>query len=97
MKQIIDKSCFPTRKYEVVDEFPSDYIVWPIGRRNFQYECYIPLAKPIKGEYEFQANIDPFSLKCIKVESEALALQILKEAVRKGVDRNRYLEIVNQF
>lgn len=96
MKQIIDNSYFPTRKYEVVEEFPQDYIVWPIGRSNFQYEYYIPLAKPVKSEYDFQANIDPFSLKCIKVKSETLALQILKEAVRKGVDRKRFGEIVNQ-
>lgn len=96
MRHIIDMYNFPTRKYEVVEEFPKGYIVWAIGRRNFKYECYIPLAKPIKGEYEFQANIDPLSLKCIKVDSETLALQILEEAVRKGVDRNRFLEIVNK-
>ena len=35
-----------TDKFKIVDTFPHGYIVWPIGRENFPFPGYIPLAKP---------------------------------------------------
>lgn len=80
-----------TRVYEPVTEVPFGYSVWNIGRKNFQHERCIPLCKPGQTKY----SVDPSSLKYIMVETEELALRILEEASRKGVDRGRFYEIVN--
>lgn len=37
--------------FEIVDEYPHGYIVWPIGRRNFPFTGYVPLAKPTDEPY----------------------------------------------
>ena len=39
-----------TDKFKIVDTFPLGYIVWPIGRENFPFPGYIPLAKPHAGK-----------------------------------------------
>ncbi len=82
-------------RFEPVDEFPSGYEVWNIGRKNFPHERCIPLARDKKSEYDWQCLIDPTTLKYIVVETEELALRILKEASRRGIDRKRFLEMTN--
>lgn len=32
--------------FEIVEKFPNGYVIWNIGRRNFPFKGYIPLAKP---------------------------------------------------
>lgn len=71
--------------YEIVDDYPAGYVVWNIGRHNFQHECYVPLAKPLANY-----RIDPTSLKAIKVKDEQTALAILKEASLRGVDEKKF-------
>ena len=95
-KVIVQVKYGRTDIFERVEEIPYGYCVWNIGRSNFPHEGCVPLAKPKPTEYDWQMCIDPDSLKYIEVGGETLALQILKEASRKGVDRNRFLEIVNQ-
>ena len=95
METIIDKKYGRTDRFEPVTEVPFGYSVWNIGRHNFPHEKCVPLCKLGKNVYKWQRNIDPDSLKYIVVESEELALRILKEAGRKGVDRDRFYEIVN--
>lgn len=79
-----------TRKFEEVQEIPNNYIVWNIGRHNFQFEKYIPLCETIKGTY----SIKPETLKCYKCPSEEKALEILKQAQRKTMNKKRILEIL---
>lgn len=86
-----------TRVYEPVTEVPHGYSVWNIGRKNFPYERRVPLCKPGYNEYVWQRNIDVNALKYIEVETEELALCILKEASRKGVSRDRFYEIVSDY
>ena len=95
METIIDKTYGKEDVFEPVTEVPIGYSVWNIGRQNFPHERCVPLCKPGRNEYEWQMNIDTSSLKYIEVESEELALRILDEAGRKGVDRDRFYEIVN--
>ncbi len=76
--------------FEVVNEFPNGYKVWAIGRENFKHERFIPLC-----EVDEYYNINPDSLKCLEVESEALALVILKQAVKTGVNKSKFNKIVN--
>lgn len=42
--------------FEIVDEYPHGYIVWPIGRRNFPFTGYVPLAKPTDEPYHIDIN-----------------------------------------
>lgn len=78
--------------FEPVTEIPIGYSVWNIGRQNFPHERCIPLAK--EGEKKY--HVDLSSLKYIMVDTEKLALRILKEAGYKGVDRERFYEIINE-
>ena len=95
MKTIIDKKWYRTDRFEPVEEVPQGYFVWNIGRQNFPHERCVPLAKDGINQEPWQMNVDVENLKYIEVETEELALRILKEASRKGVDRERFYEIVN--
>lgn len=60
--------------FEIVDEYPHGYIVWPIGRRNFPFTGYVPLAKPTDEPYHIDIN----TLKAIKVNDNALITFLMK-------------------
>jgi hypothetical protein len=90
MEKIIDKKCYRTDVFEPVTEVPFGYSVWAIGRENFQHERCIPLAK----EFDEKYHINLSCLKYIMVDTEDLALAILEEAVRHGVDRDKFLKMV---
>ena len=97
MKTIVEKNWLRTDVFEQVAEVPEGYSVWPIGRQNFRHERCVPLAKDVKNEEEWQCNIDVTSLKYIEVASEGLALRLLDEAIRRGCDKKRFYEIVNEY
>ena len=78
--------------YDIVDEFPTGYIVWNIGRHNFPYPGYIPLAKPTDVPF----HIDLHSLKAIRTD-EALADYILKEAGRHRIDKDGFHDILSKY
>lgn len=78
--------------FEPITQIPTGYSVWNIGRQNFPHERCIPLAK--EGEKKYYVDLS--SLKYIMVDTEKLALRILKEAGYKGVDRKRFYEIINE-
>ena len=84
--KIIDEKFGRKDVFEVVEEYPTGYIVWPIGRRNFQHPGYVPLAKRVSSD---SYSIDINSLKAIKVNEE-IAEFILKEASRRGVDEEKF-------
>ena len=75
---IIKDSFGRTDIYNIVDEFPQGYIVWPIGRRNFPFPGYIPLARPDKRR---PCHILRDDLKTIKIQ-DALADFIMEVATR---------------
>ena len=95
MNTIIDKKWYRTDRFEPVTEIPYGYFVWNIGRRNFPHERCIPLAKDGINQEPWQMNVDTKTLKYIVIPTEELALQILNEASRKGVSRERFYEILN--
>lgn len=99
MAQIIDKSYTRTHVFDIVEDFPPGYIVWNIGRQNFKYECYIPLAQRVsedKKSYQYY-HIQRDTLKAIKVDNEALALHILNIASKHSVDCREFYNIVNTY
>ena len=75
-----------THKFNVVDKASKGYILWPIGRHNFQFPGYIPCAKP-NGDF----SIDPNYLEAVYVGNEEFCLWLLKHAV-KGTYRIIYPE-----
>ena len=81
--------------FEIVEEFPDSAVVWNIGRHNFQHEQYIPLAF-IDNSWDDNYHIDPQRLKAIKVRSEEIALHILDVAHHETVDKEKFMEIIQQ-
>lgn len=75
--------------FEIVEKFPNGYVIWNIGRRNFPFKGYIPLAKPTNVPY----NIDLHSLKTIKVDDD-VADSILKKADYKKIDKEEFQRIM---
>lgn len=65
--------------FEIVEEFPKDYIIWNIGRQHFPFAGYLPLARP---HDTLPYHIDRNSLKTIRV-NDAFAEWLLK-LVGKG-------------
>lgn len=92
MKKIVDVKLGRTDVFTVVNEFPKDYIVWNIGRQNFKHDGFLPLARRIGDTHYINLN----TLKAIEVESEELALAILKEASRCGVDYRKFVKLTKK-
>ena len=86
MKTLTSKTTHNTHTFEVVETFPHGYKVWNIGRNNFEFECYLPLAKPEPTKYTFQKCIDTETLKAIKVTDE---VQTLLEETIKTDERSK--------
>ena len=79
-----------TDKFKIVDTFPLGYIVWPIGRENFPFPGYIPLAKPHR---EKKYYIDPESLAALRCEKSDA---ILRLASQTTITREIFLKITNE-
>lgn len=86
MKTITNDSGFA---FDVVDEFPNGYEIWAIGREYFDFEGYIPLCEVGK---DYSVNTD--TLKALKVKDETLALALMDEAIKKGVNKNKYNKMI---
>lgn len=86
MERIIDKKWFRTDEFEIVTEWPWDYIVWAIGRENFPHPGYLPLAKPAQNEHFVRLD----TLKALYVGDEALCLAALDEAIEHGCDEDKF-------
>lgn len=76
-------------RFQVVEQFPTNYVIWNIGRENFPFKGYIPLAKPVN-----RYHIDLKSLKALKVKDEKTALMLLKQAGRREVGFDRFNELM---
>lgn len=68
--------CGRTDRYRIVDHFPPGYIVWNIGRDNFPFEGYVPLAR----ETDIPHHIDLKTLRALKVNDEDTALRMIEAA-----------------
>lgn len=88
--KIVHKAWFSrVDEFDIVDKFPDGYIVWCIGRDNFPYKGYIPLAKPTDIPY----NIDLKTLNALKMD-ERLADDILSLAHRQEVNSLNFEDII---
>ena len=75
-------------KFEVVDTFPKDYIVWDINTTSE----YLPLCEVRKDK---SVNVD--TLKCIKLESDEDVQTVLSAVRRTKVLKRRTLEAMKKF
>lgn len=73
--------------FEVVSECPDGYFVWNIGREHFPFERMLPLAQYDKSGEEWERRVDRKSLKALEVRSEECALEVLKVAGHREVDK----------
>lgn len=90
MAKLIDKSWFRTDEFEIVTEWPKGgYVVWAIGRDNFQHPGYLPLAQPAQEKYHIRTD----TLKALYIGDEALCLAALKQAIRGGCDEAKFRKI----
>ena len=76
--------------FETTNEFPDGYEIWAIGRRNFKHKGYVPLCEVDESRY-----VKRDTLKALKVKDEALALTLLSEAVKRGVNKKKYNIMIN--
>ena len=95
MKTIIDKKWYRTDTFEIVEEFPTNYIVWNIGRHNFQHKGYIPLAE-IDSSFDDLCHIKTETLKTLFV-GEELSDFIIESAERKTINKKALEEIKNNW
>ena len=86
MEKFIDGSYV----FEKTNEFPDGYEIWAIGRRNFEHKGYVPLC-----EVDENNNVKRDTLKALKVKDEVLALSLLYEAVKRGVNKEKYNKMIS--
>ena len=70
--------------FETVNELPAGYIVWNIGRHNFQFEGYIPLCQNTEGY-----NVNTETLKALKVKSEGNQIKFISRRIKTTIKERR--------
>lgn len=68
--------------FEIVDKIPSGFFVWNIGENMWSDE-YIPLAQDLKPGDKENFEINPYTLKAIKLSVEDVKL--LRAAASVGI------------
>lgn len=79
-----------TDNFRIVDTFPRGYIVWPIGRQNFPFPGYIPLAKPHR---EKKYHIDLSTLAALRCEKSDAILRLASQTI---INREMFIELMNK-
>ena len=94
MKTITD-ICYNRKDvFEIVTEFPRNYVLWNIGRRNFPHPGFIPLAEPTKEcNYYIKLN----TLKALKLDDEDLCLYLIHMGHRRRITRETFLQLIEEY
>lgn len=74
-----------TDYFMIVDEFPAGAVVWNIGRHNFPFPGFIPVAWPLDD-----CHIDRTRLMAVRCKDDETADAILKAAGRREVNSKRF-------
>lgn len=97
MERIVDTGWWGrVDEYEVVEEFPCGYVVWNIGRHNFQHKGFVPLAKQ-DPNCKYRVLLD--GLKALKCKDEYEALYIMSKASEgsKSIDIIEFNRIMEEY
>ena len=69
--------------FEIVDKIPGNFYIWNIGE-NMGSDEWIPLAQDLKPGDKENFEINPYTLKAIRLNPEKV--QILRKAANVGVN-----------
>ena len=72
-----------THKFKIVNKIPSNFYVWNIGE-NMGSDEWVPLAQDLKPGDKENFEINPYTLKAIRLNPEEV--QILREAAHVGIN-----------
>lgn len=75
--------------FEIVDKIPTGFFVWNIGD-NMKMDEYIPLCEKLCPNDKDSYDINPATLKAIKLDPETV--KILREAAHYGVTSKKAAE-----
>ena len=81
--------CERTDIFEIVDKIPAGFFVWNIGE-NMGSDEYIPLAQDLKPGDKENFQINPCTLKAIKLQPEEV--QLLRTAANVGINNKATAE-----
>lgn len=89
-KTITTKDTFgKSRSYEVVEKIPLGFFVWNIGE-NMGSNEYIPLAQDLHPEDKDNYEINPNTVKAIKLNVEEV--KALRKAASVGINSKKTAE-----
>lgn len=75
--------------FEIVEKIPRNYFVWNIGE-NMGTDEYIPICEDLHQEDKDNYEINPYTLKAIRLSIEEV--KALREAAQVGVNSKKTAE-----
>ena len=87
--KIYNTSSFWTKTFEIVEKMPTGFFVWNIGENMGTHE-YIPVCEDLHPEDKENFDINPATLKAVKVSPEEWVR--LTEAAHCGVGNLKQAE-----
>lgn len=75
--------------FEIVDKIPGNFYIWNIGE-NMGSDEWIPLAQDLKPGDKENFEINPYTLKAIRLNPEEV--QALRQAAHVGVNNLKSAE-----
>ena len=82
-------SCERQDVFEIADKIPLGFYIWNIGE-NMGSDEWIPLAQDLRPEDKENFEINPYTLKAIRLNPEEV--QILRKAAGIGVNNLKAAE-----
>ena len=86
---ITSETIWNTHKFQIVKKIPGGFFVWNIGE-NMGSDEWIPLAQDLKPGDKENFDINPDTLKAIRLKPEEV--QILRKAAGIGVNNLKTAE-----
>ena len=89
--KIFTKSSLCERQdvFQIVDKIPGNFYIWNIGE-NMGSDEWIPLAQDLKSGDKENFEINPYTLKAIRLNPEEV--QTLRKAAHAGVNNLKSAE-----
>ena len=75
--------------YEIVKKIPANFFVWNIGK-NMGSDEYIPIAQDLKPGDKENFEINPYTVKAIKLNNDEVKL--LRNAASWGINSKKTAE-----
>ena len=75
--------------FEIVEKIPSNYFIWNIGE-NMGHDEYIPICEDLHPEGKDNYEINPNTLKAIKLSVEEV--KALRKAAHVGINSKKTAE-----